>query len=252
MLDRWYHPLLESRMGTFSFRTCMSSQTQSSAQAQVRWIQSRLQTNWEHNVEPIMNSNNCKHRNDTARDTTNIEWHVCFRNTSFQLIQSYTKCMSQNGHEPESFPDKTSFTSMFNDFADCIKECVWTTRKNWPSCSKIQIWLLVFPWSKHASNKYIDIKDKKPIHTKWHFWRIWRCMTFLMGKRSKQDNINETKAISRKVHFATLVAFCNLKHSESAEHCYNMKAEQSCEEISPTTILVATRFSPNKEHQRLT
>ena len=87
--------------------------------------------------------------------------------------------MSQNGHEPESFPDKTSFTSMFNAFADCIKECVWTTRKNWPSYSKIQIWLLVFPWSKHASNKYIDIKDKKPIHTKWHFdefdvaWPLW-------------------------------------------------------------------------------
>ena len=103
MLDRWYHPLLESRMWTFSFRTCMSSQTRSSAQAQVRWIQSRLQTNWEHDVESIMNSNNCKHRNDTARDTINIEWHVCFRNTSFQLIQSYTNVCRRTGTNPRVF-----------------------------------------------------------------------------------------------------------------------------------------------------
>ena len=251
MLDRLYHPLLESRMGTFSFRTCMSSQTQSSAQAQVRWIQSMLQTNWEHNVESIMNSDNCKHRNDTARDTINIEWHVCFGNTSFQLIQSSNVCR-RAGTNPRVFQTRPVLRACSTTSPIASRNVSEQREGIGRHAARFRSDYWCFHGPNMLRTSILTSKDKKPIHTKWHFWWIWRCMTTLMGKRSKQDNISETKAISRKVHFATLLAFCNLKHSESAELCNNLKAEQSCEEISPTTILVATRFSPNKEHQRLT
>ena len=61
---------------------------------------------------------NCINRSDTAGETINIEWHVCPRDTSLQIFQSYTNSCRRANTNPESFPDRIIFTSMFNDITD--------------------------------------------------------------------------------------------------------------------------------------
>ena len=61
-----------------------------------------------------MKSDKCKNRSDTAGETINIEWHVCPGDTKVQIYNSFM----ETGHEPESFPDRIIFASMFNDMTD--------------------------------------------------------------------------------------------------------------------------------------
>ena len=71
----------------------------------------------EKKVVEVMKSNSCKNSNDIARQSTDIG-HVCLGDTSVQILQKLGAFMTENRHEPESFPDRIIFASMFNYIAD--------------------------------------------------------------------------------------------------------------------------------------
>ena len=47
--------------------------------------------------------------------------HACLGGTSVQILHILQVFMSEAGHEPESFPDRIFFASMFNDISDRSK-----------------------------------------------------------------------------------------------------------------------------------
>ena len=183
MLDRWYHPLLESRMGTFSFRTCMSSQTQSSAQAQVRWIQSMLQTNWEHNVESIMNSDN-----ETQK-------RYCQR----YEMQTH-KCMSQNGHEPESFPDRNDIARDTTNGRNMLQTSILTSKtRNRSTRSGIfdefdAAWPL---WWEKGVNKTTSTK-RRPSAEKFTSPHCWLFATWNIQNRRNFATIWRQNSLAKR------------------------------------------------------
>ena len=67
---------------------------------------------WEKKAEDAMKTDNCKHRHDIARPSIDIEWHVCPRDTSVQILKAF---MSGTRHAPENFPDRITFASVFTD-----------------------------------------------------------------------------------------------------------------------------------------
>ena len=79
-----------------------------------------------------------KNRRDIVGETVNIERHVCLgRHTVADTAKKHLhKIMSESGHEPESFPDKIIFSSMFSDVPDYgserCKQSVWTAQKKRP------------------------------------------------------------------------------------------------------------------------
>ena len=44
-----------------------------------------------------------KAENDIAGQSVTIEWHVCFGDTSVQILRKLQDFMSETGHAPESF-----------------------------------------------------------------------------------------------------------------------------------------------------
>ena len=61
--------------------------------------------------------------------------------------------MSKTGHEPESFPDRIIFSTISNDITNWRQPKVQakmsrSSRRSSELCCKIQIWLMVFLWSR--------------------------------------------------------------------------------------------------------
>ena len=108
----------KNRLEPWSQQTCMSCQTQCSAQFLVQWIQISASKIWEEKAKHGVKSNNGKNRNDICKFVNDIEWHVCLGDMSGQIQQKLQGFMSEAGHEPESFPDRIIFASMLNNITN--------------------------------------------------------------------------------------------------------------------------------------
>ena len=62
-----------------------------------------------------MKSDSCKNRNDIAGESIDIEWHVCFGETSVQMLEKLQGFLSKVAHAVESFTYKIIFACMFNN-----------------------------------------------------------------------------------------------------------------------------------------
>ena len=70
---------------------------------------------WTKKFEAAKKSNSCKNISDIAGHSIEIDWHACLGDTSVQIWQKLKAVMSEAAHEPEHFPDRIIFASMFND-----------------------------------------------------------------------------------------------------------------------------------------
>ena len=75
-----------------------------------------------------MESDSCKNSNDIEGQSIYIEWHVFLGDTSVQTLKMLKVFMLGIGHEPESFPDRIKFASMFNNIAN------WKSPKEQTKC----------------------------------------------------------------------------------------------------------------------
>ena len=91
------------------------------------------------NKADVMRSVKCNKRNDIAGQTIETDWHVCPGDTSVQMLHKVQEFMSETGHASESFPDRITYASMFNDITDCTNKCLDSEGSDL-SCSKTQSW----------------------------------------------------------------------------------------------------------------
>ena len=114
---------------------------------------------------------------------------MCLGDTSLQTLQWLQKPMSENGHEPVSFPDRIIFTRVFNDVTDCRSKqvqgkCLDSAREVATYvCSKIQTWLLVFLWTRIGTDLEIQRVKANFSHFAVGLWcKLASVMICLRGK----------------------------------------------------------------------
>ena len=95
-----------------------------------------------------MKNDSCKNRNDTAGKSIDIAWHVCLGDTSVQVVQHLQLFMSYTGHEPEHFPNRIIFASIFNDITNWKMSERATQMMKWLLRQQDSDRLFVFLWSR--------------------------------------------------------------------------------------------------------
>ena len=77
-----------------------------------------------------------KYRNHIAGQSIDIEWRLCFGDTSVQTVHMLQEFMSEAGRAAQSFPDRITSASMFNDITNWasqkVQNNVWLERLQWP------------------------------------------------------------------------------------------------------------------------
>ena len=112
-----------SCLGACSLQTCMSSSDSLFLHRSRGIGPNQCFKPWEKNAETVMNSDNCKHRNDISGQSTLNG--TLFGDTAVQRLHKPQEFMSKTGHIPES---SIIFANMSDDIT------IWESRKVQDKC----------------------------------------------------------------------------------------------------------------------